>query len=281
MNSKIDFGNVLERVFRFYGEQFGLLIPAALVLFVPVALLSALLLSSGGVLLALVVGAIGIVATYWFQGMVVEAVRDILDGRRDHSVGSLFQSVTPVIGPLIIAGILAGVGIGIGLVLVIVPGLFLLTIWAVVAPVIVVERAGVIDAFGRSRELVKGNGWPVFGVIIVLFLISAIAGGVLQGILNAISDSFVGHFIAQAIVNVLVSPLSAIAAAVLYFELKGVHGEPVESFSGTAGAPGTGTPQTQEQPAAAPPAAPEAMPPPAPRETGPAQPGEPPPPERP
>ena len=40
------------------------------------------------------------------------------------------------------------------MVLLIVPGLILLTIWAVIAPVIVVERSGVIDAFRRSRELV-------------------------------------------------------------------------------------------------------------------------------
>ena len=74
--------------------------------------------------------------------MVVEAAQDILDGRRDHTVGSLLRSVTPVIGALIVAGILAGIAIGIGLLLLIVPGLFLLTIWAVIAPVIVIERSG-------------------------------------------------------------------------------------------------------------------------------------------
>ena len=56
--------------------------------------------------------------------------------------------------------------------LLIIPGLILLTIWAVFAPAIVIERIRVIDAFGRSRELVRGNGWPVFGVIIVAFLIA-------------------------------------------------------------------------------------------------------------
>jgi hypothetical protein len=276
MNSKIDVGNVLERTFRFYRDQFGLLIPAALVLFVPVALLNGLVLSSGTIVGALLVAAIGVVATFWFQGMVVEAVRDILDGRRDHTVGSLFRSISPVIGPLILAGIVAGFAIGIGFVFLIVPGLFLLTIWAVLGPVIVVERAAAFDAFGRSRELVKGNGWPVFGVIIVLFVLTAIVGGVLQGIATAIFDSFVGRFLGQVIVSVLVSPLSAIAAAVLYFELKRIHGESAEGAPAAAGTPGV-TPPTQEQPAA-PPAAPEAIPP---TETGPTQPGTPPPPERP
>ena len=47
--------------------------------------------------------------------------------------------------------------------------------WAVIAPVIVVERRGVFDAFGRSRQLVRGNGWPVFGTVLVAFLIAAVA----------------------------------------------------------------------------------------------------------
>ena len=55
--------------------------------------------------------------------------------------------------------------------LLIVPGLFLLTIWAVTAPAIVVERRGAIEAFGRSHELVRGEGWTVFGAIVVAFLI--------------------------------------------------------------------------------------------------------------
>ena len=46
---------------------------------------------------------------------------------------------------LVFTGILAGIAIGIGFVLLIVPGLFLLTIWALVAPVIVIERKGVMD----------------------------------------------------------------------------------------------------------------------------------------
>jgi hypothetical protein len=278
MNEKIDVGNVLQRTFQVYRDQFGLLIPAALILFLPVALLTGLVQSSGGILAGLLASAIGVIATYWFQGAVVEAVRDILDGRRDYDLGSLFRSVTPVLVPLIIAGIVAGIAIGIGFVLLIVPGLFLLTIWSVIAPVIVVERTRPFDSFGRSRALVKGNGWGVFGVILILLLITVIVGAVLQALFISIADSFVGYFLGSLIVRVLVSPLSAIAAAVLYFELKRIHGESVESFSGAAGAAVPGAAPTQPHPA--PPAAPEAPVPP-PTETGPAQPGSPPPPERP
>jgi hypothetical protein len=228
MNAKLDTARVFERIFEIYRDQFTLLIPAALAVFVPVAVVSGLIYAGDvGILGALIVAAIGTIATYWFQGMVVEAARDILDGRRDHTVGSLLRSVTPVVFPLVIAGILAGIAIGIGLLLLIVPGLYLLTIWAVLAPVIVIERRDVMAAFGRSRELVRGNGWQVFGVILVLFLLQLVVTGAIQAIANSVADTVVGYSVADLIVRLLVAPLSALAAAVLFFELKALRGEPV------------------------------------------------------
>jgi hypothetical protein len=185
--------------------------------------------------------------------MVVEAARDILDGRRDHTVGSLLRSVTPVVFPLVIAGILAGIAIGIGLLLLIVPGLYLLTIWAVLAPVIVIERSEVMSAFGRSRELVRGNGWPVFGVILVLFLLQLVVTGAIQALANSVADTVAGYSVADLIVRLLVAPLSALAAAVLFFELKALRGEPVLA---------TGPDQIAAEPAPTPPPRPEAPKPP-------------------
>jgi ABC-type multidrug transport system fused ATPase/permease subunit len=228
MKVKLDTARVFERIFEIYRDQFTLLIPAALVVFVPVAIVSGLIYAGDvGILGALIVAAIGTIATYWFQGMVVEAARDILDGRRDHTVGSLLRSVTPVVFPLVIAGILAGFAIGLGLLLLIVPGLFLLTIWAVLAPVIVIERRSALEAFGRSRELVRGNGWQVFGVIVVLFVLQFVVTAVIQSIANSVADSVVGYSVADLLVRLLVAPLSALAAAVLFFELKALRDEPV------------------------------------------------------
>ena len=95
MNEKLDVGRVLSRTFEMYKDQFTLLIPAALVLFIPVGLINGFLYNEGGFVLQILASGLAIVATYWYQGMVVEAARDILDGRRDYSIGSLFSSVTP------------------------------------------------------------------------------------------------------------------------------------------------------------------------------------------
>jgi hypothetical protein len=272
MNEKLDVGQVLSRTFAMYRDQFALLIGAALILFVPVGLINGLFYSEGGFLLSLLAGALSIVATFWYQGMVVEAARDILDGRRDQTIGGLFSSASPVLAPLIGAGILAGIGIAIGFVLLIIPGLFLLTIWSVLVPVIVLERTGVFDSFGRSRELVKGNGWQVFGVLVVLFLIILVIRLVLSVIIGAILDSFAGFALADIIVNLFTVPLSALAASNIYFELKRLRGEPIPGAGGELAAPAGVPPEASTRGSS--------MPPPQPPGSGqapPPEPGSPPP----
>jgi hypothetical protein len=219
MKRKLDVGGTLSQIFSTYGDQAGVLLPVAFGLFLVVAVVNGIV---AGSLILLPVGlAVSVVAATLYQGMVVGLVRDVQDGRRDSSVSELIEATWPVVLPLIGAGILAGLGIGVGFLLFVIPGLILLTIWAVIAPVIVVERSGVIDAFGRSRALVKGNGWQVFGVIFVVFLITAIASGVLGAIGAGISDSFGMRVLVNVIASTLTAPIAALAASTIYFTLLG------------------------------------------------------------
>src|SRR5690349_5940693 len=133
-------GEIISRAFGIYRDQIGVLLPAALIVF---ALNAAASWVFNDGLLALIAVVVSLVLTNLYNGMVVQLVRDVQDGRRDSSLGELFSSVSPVLVPLIVVSILAGIGIGIGLILCIVPGLFLLTFWSVVAPVVVIEKSGV------------------------------------------------------------------------------------------------------------------------------------------
>jgi ABC-type multidrug transport system fused ATPase/permease subunit len=225
MNRKLDVGGTLSQIFSTYGSQAGVLLPVAFGLFLIVAVVNGIL--AGGVLV-LVGFAVSIVAGTLYQGMVVGLVRDVQDGRRDSSVGDLIDAAWPVVLPLIGVGILAGIAIAIGFVLIVVPGLILLTIWAVVAPVIVIERKGVMGSFGRSRELVRGNGWQVFGVIFVVFLITAVVGIILGLIGAGVSDSLGARILFNLIASTLTAPITALAAATIYFRLLAIKGESVE-----------------------------------------------------
>lgn len=258
---KIDTAAVFERLFSVYRAQFGLFVPAALTLFAAPALLQGIALEAGSVALTFVAIAVSFVANIWFQGMIVEAVRDIRDGKRDFSIGELFRSVTPVVVPLFLAGLLAGILIAIGLVLLIIPGLILLTIFAVVAPVVVIERRSPVESLRRSRGLVRGNGWRVFGVIVVAFLIQAITGQILAAVVGAIDDGVVGLSLSTLLSSALVAPITAIAAALLYFALRQAHDEP-EISAGAEPAHETTAPATVAAPdASAPdPTAPERPP---------------------
>jgi hypothetical protein len=240
MGRKIEVGNVLSEVFDVYRENAGVLIPAAFWLFLIVAIVDGVLGSSLA-LFPIVLAVSTIVGTI-YQGMVVSLVRDVQDGHRDYSIGELFQQAAPVIFPLIVAGLIAGIGIGIGFVLLIVPGLFLMTIWAVIAPVIVIERAPIMGSFGRSRELVRGNGWPVLGALVVALLITVIVGGILTAIAAAIADGPILRIVFSALASTLTAPIAALVAAVLYYRLIAI-------------APAAPSPAEPPPPAAGPPAA--------------------------
>ncbi|HVD40708.1 MAG TPA: hypothetical protein VNC16_06880 [Solirubrobacterales bacterium] len=217
MKTKLSVGDTLGEVFSIYRDQAGVLLPVAFWLFLGVAILEALTEEVVvGFLLAIVLSLV--VATL-YQGMVVGLVQDVQDGRRDSSVSDLMRSVAPVVLPLLGAGLIIGVGAGIGFLLLVVPGLYLITIWAVTAPVIVVERRGVFDALGRSRQLVRGSGWPVLGVLVLTFLITAVVGAALALLANAIADSEILAIVLSVLGTTVTAPIAALVASVLYFRL--------------------------------------------------------------
>jgi hypothetical protein len=278
MREKLDIGQTLSKIFQTYQHQASVLLPGALIVFLPVAIINALIRSNWvGIIFSLLAILIQLVGTYLFQGMVVQLVRDIQDGRRDSNMGALFESAVPVLGSLILAGILAGIGITIGFILIIIPGLFLLTIWALIAPAIVVERTGVGGAFSRSRELVRDNGWQVFGVLVILFVVQFVVTLILTTLIVGLTASVIGAAAAQLIAYVLIAPLSALAAATMYFELRRIkEAAPaapaaVGPAPGTAPAGGTGAPApaggtTGPAPAGPGPESPTQPPPPPPSE---------------
>ena len=219
-------GGILGESWRLYTRFFRRFFVVALIVFLVVnlvnAALGALVGSSTGlaVVVALITTVVSLVGTFWLQGALVYAVDDVRDGRIDSSMEQLFERVRPYLGTLILAGILAGLGIAVGLVLLIVPGLILLTWWSLIVPVIALEERSVGEAFGRSRELVRGHGWTVFGIVIVSVIGIAIASGLIQSIFSFLGP-FLRYWLGGAIASAIVDPFLAVALTLTYFELRG------------------------------------------------------------
>jgi hypothetical protein len=151
----------------------------------------------------------------------VQLVKDVREGDRNATVGGLLRSVIPVAGKLIFVGFVASLAEGVGLALLVVPGLVLLTIWSVADPVVVLERPAGLEALGRSRELVRGNGWRVFVVILMLVVpVALVAQG--TAFLGR-SEPTVIALVVQVAVLTVTLPVSALASAVLYFALREVR----------------------------------------------------------
>jgi hypothetical protein len=72
------------------------------------------------------------------------------------------------------------------MILLFVPGLILLTMWAIALPANTVERTGVLESLSRSRELTRGRRWRVFGTIIIPILISMATTWLLIGIFGGL-----------------------------------------------------------------------------------------------
>jgi len=244
---RISPGAVIGEVFRIYREHAVVLLVPALALTALTTLIDAAtpdeaaaepggVVATSLVLAGLVTLVVTLILGILYQGLVVELVRDVQDGRRDATVGTMVRGVTPVLGRLILMSLVAGLAGTIGIVLLVVPGLILLTVWAVAAPVIVIERSGALASLERSRQMVLGNGVRVFGALVLAVLISIGLSFVVGLVASPLGET--AEQVATFVVSVLTAPVAALAAAVLYFALLHARDERPVPAAGDPAAPG-------------------------------------------
>jgi Membrane domain of glycerophosphoryl diester phosphodiesterase len=209
-----------------YKAHWRTLLPIAFVVYLALAVINLLLVATLTWLGAILGTIVALVGVFWLQGALVRAVEDVRDGRADLSLGETFERVRPQLASIVVGGLLAAIGILIGLVLLIVPGLVLLTWWVLVIPVIVLEELRAGEAFTRSRELVRGHGWRVFGVIVLTLLIVIGFGIVLSLLLLPVSD-WLRSFVSNVVSGTLVAPFIALTWTLLYYRLRAAK-EPAE-----------------------------------------------------
>jgi len=216
---------VIREAWELYKAHWRHLVPIALVVYAAIAIIGLLLTLLLGWVGALIGAFVSLVGVFLVQGALVTAVEDIRDGRADLSLGETYTRVRPQLGSIILAGVLAGLGIAVGFVLLIIPGLILMTLWVLVIPVVTLERTGAGAAFGRSRELVRGYGWNVFGVIVLTILILLASEIVLAIVLSPLDD-WLGSFASNIVGGSLTAPIVGLVWTLLYFRLRQAKSEP-------------------------------------------------------
>jgi hypothetical protein len=212
---------VLDEAWRMYRKFAVHLLAIAFVIYVVAAIIAALL-SLLGVFGSLLGAIVDFFAAFLLQATLVKAVQDVRDGRADLSLGETVSAATPYLWAVAGASILAGIAITIGLFLIIVPGLYLITIWAVIVPVIVIERSGVFASFGRSHQLVRGHGWHVFGTLVLVFIILIVVDIVL-GVIFVALPVLLRSGLSTVISGTLIAPFIALVVTLIYYRLTGAQ----------------------------------------------------------
>ena len=212
-------GEPIGEGFEIYKRFWRHLLPVALVTYLIISLLSLALAALGGVLGTLSSVLVSIAGVFFLQAALVEAVADVRDGKVDLSLIETLKRAWPRVGAVAVAGIVAAIAITLGFILIIVPGLYLLTIWSALIPIVVLEKVAPFEAFGRSRELVRGYGWTVFGVILVTFVITIVFSILLALVLAGFSSG-VSDYIGNVVSNTIYAPFVAATWTCMYFRLR-------------------------------------------------------------
>jgi hypothetical protein len=171
---------------------------------------------------------IGYIAMNILQAGVIHGTVDDLNGEKADFKDCLVTGarfLLPVIG----ISILTGLAVAVGLVLLIVPGVLMMLAWCVNIPVVVVERKGVFEAFGRSAELTRGHRGAIFLLLVIYAVIAWIVSAVglaLTGGLDLAALSAGGFKPAQwallTVFQLVEALVGAAGVASIYYELRSI-----------------------------------------------------------
>ena len=97
------------------------------------------------------------------------AILQLIFARAGTSVGGAIVGALLLLPFYFVAGFISFVLIALGLLLLIVPGLYVMSRLAPLGPVVVAEsRRNPIEAIGRSFAVTRGNGWRIVGLMMLI-----------------------------------------------------------------------------------------------------------------
>ena len=213
---------VLAEAWGLYRRFAAHFLTIAFVLYLVTAIIVAVLTVSAGATGYFLAAVIEFIAAFLVQAAMIKAVQDVRDGRADLSIGRTISAAAPFVLPVAGASLLAGIGIGAGLVLLVVPGLILLTYWSLIVPTIVVGESGAMAAFGKSWRAISGHFWQAFGTYVLVFLIW-IAVNIALGLALLAAPAAIRSFVSSVVAGTLLAPFYALVVTLVYYRLSEAH----------------------------------------------------------
>lgn len=209
---------VLGEAFSVYGRLWRRSVVVAGFVFAVVSLASAFAGQHPTLADELVVVVLSLMGGLLVQGALVEVVRDLHEGRTPSSIAEYYDRTRGALGTLLGVTIIAGIGVGLGFVILVVPGLILLSRWSLIVPLVMIEGRSVGEAFARSNALVKGRTGSVLVVVVVAGLITGIMN-LLVSVAFAFLSPFFTLWIGGAVAGAISVPYEAHVFTVLYYKL--------------------------------------------------------------
>ncbi|HTU79868.1 MAG TPA: hypothetical protein VMF09_14030 [Solirubrobacteraceae bacterium] len=166
-------------------------------------------------------------------------VSPLISALHVHAVAELRAGRTPRLGEIAARGLrvlptaaatamMVALGVGVGLVLLIVPGVILAFRWYVAVQAAAIENRGWLPALKRSRALTRGVYLHLFWFGILIALITQIPLTIATRAVTG-HDTLAGAFIAGVLVHAFILAFTALATALLYFDLAERRGAPAGS----------------------------------------------------
>lgn len=224
-------GATYVRIFRTYWSWAPAILLLAVVVFVPLGLLDALALEvdvesldlDSGIKIAALVAAVALVTTTGLLGEVFFAGAVAISlTHPEHDRPPLLSHIARELNyRRLIAVDIAYVAIVlVGLLLFIVPGALAFVFLGLAGPAVELEERTVRGAFARSFQLVRGNFWLVFWVLVPIEIIGDGLSELIVGLVHdLLGDNLWASWLAEAASNAVLSPIFAVAAVLLTVDL--------------------------------------------------------------
>jgi hypothetical protein len=227
---KLDVRAVARDVRSVYARHWKLLIPAAIVILLPQAVIDGVFdgLNVEGIHSAkdvAILAAVPLTVAVSLLGQAIYAgfaASAVVEWRGVHAVPGLAGMLRSLpLGRLVVLDVILTLGTAVGFALLVIPGLVFIAYFGISPAIVKFERVGPWAAMKRSVHLVRGQFWRVFALVVGVTL-------VVEGAVSVISSLFHGLALV-ALVNLalegLVEPIEGLTIVLVALGLLELRGE--------------------------------------------------------